>query len=66
MLKMSLAALRKNVNLTQEQAAEKLEIAVSTLKNWEAGKTFPKPDSIEKICALYKVSYDYIDFSVRG
>ena len=66
MPKMSLAALRKNVKLTQEQAAKKLGIAVSTLKSWEAGKTFPKQDAIEKICELYGVSYDYIDFSARS
>lgn len=65
MPKMSLAALRKNANLTQQQAAEKLGIAVSTLKNWEAGNTFPKQSAIEKICILYGVSYDYIDFSAR-
>lgn len=66
MPKMSLAALRKNANLTQEQAAQEIGISVSTLKNWEAGKTFPKQNGIEKICEVYGISYDYINFDANA
>lgn len=59
---MSLAAARKNVKLTQKQAAEALNVSLSTLKNWEYGITFPKQPAIEKLCNLYKVPYDYIRF----
>ncbi|WP_218080878.1 helix-turn-helix domain-containing protein [Anthocerotibacter panamensis] len=34
-------ALRRNVGVTQEQAARTLDIAVSTVRNWEAGRTTP-------------------------
>ena len=62
MNKMSLAAARKNANLTQAQVAKVLKVARSTIGNWENGVTFPKQPAIEKICELYGVSYDYIRF----
>lgn len=43
-------------------AAEKLGVAVSTLRNWEKGITFPKQPAIEKMCELYGVPYDFISF----
>lgn len=63
MAQMSLKAARNNVNLTQEQAAKKLEISVSTLKKWEKGITFPRQPHIIKICEVYGVSYDDIFFA---
>ena len=62
MPKMSLAAARKNANLTQAQAADKIGVSLSTLKNWEYGITFPKQPMIEKICEVYNVPYDFIRF----
>ena len=62
MPKISLAAARKNANLTQAQVAEALNIARSTLRNWEKGITYPKQPMIEKMCELYGVPYDYIRF----
>ena len=34
-------AARKNSGLTQEQAAEALDVSRQTLSNWENGKTYP-------------------------
>lgn len=62
MPKMSLKSARVNAKLTQLQAAEALGVAVSTLKNWEKGITFPKQPMIEKLCELYKVDYDQVNF----
>lgn len=62
MAKMTLAAARVNKGYTQLDAAEKLEISVSTLKNWEKGCRFPKQPQIEKICELYGLTYDDIIF----
>ncbi len=55
-------AARVNVGLTQKEAAEKIGVDVSTLRNWEAGRTFPKQPAIEKMCSLYNVAYDNIKF----
>lgn len=60
---MSLAAARKNVNLTQAEAADAIGVSLSTVKNWEYGITFPKQPMIEKICEVYKVPYDFIRFA---
>lgn len=63
MAQRTLRGARVDAGFTQEQAAEELKVAVSTLRNWEAGRTFPKPPHIEKLCALYGVSYDHINFN---
>lgn len=62
MSKMSLKSARVNTGLTQKQAADALGIAPSTLRNWEKGITFPKQPEIEKMCVLYKMSYDQVNF----
>lgn len=63
MKKISLKAARINANLTRKNVVESLGISVPTLQNWELGKTFPKQPMIEKLCELYGMSYDEIDFS---
>ena len=60
--RISLAAARVNANLTQKEAAEKLNVSNKTLNSWEAGKSMPKADMIPKICDLYGVGYDNLNF----
>lgn len=62
MAKISLKAARVNTGLSQKEAAALLEISNKTLSNWEKGETFPSAEKIERLCALYKVSYDDIIF----
>ena len=62
MEKMSLKALRVNAKMSQQEAAQKLGVSQKTLCNWENGNTFPDQRMIEKICELYGVSYDFINF----
>lgn len=62
MTKITLASARVNAGYSQKAAAELLGISNSTLCNWEKGKTFPDQPMIEKICNLYGVSYDMINF----
>lgn len=61
-MKITLEAARRNVKLTQMEAAERLGISNSTLCNWENGKSFPDALQIQKICELYGVSYDDLIF----
>lgn len=63
MSQITLKAARVNAGLTQLAAAEKLNVSVATLKNWESGKTFPKQPHIEALCELYGVSYDNLFFN---
>ena len=62
MAQISLKAARVNAKLTQAEAAERINVAISTLKSWEKGITVPKQPQIEKICSVYGVSYDAIFF----
>ena len=61
-MKISLKAARVNVGLTQTDAAELLGVNVNTVKNWEAGKSFPNQPAIDRICSVYGLAYDQINF----
>ena len=58
----TLKAARVNAGLTQKEAAEKLGIALDTLRNYEAGETCPAVPTIQRIEVLYGVSYNDINF----
>ncbi len=62
MPKISLKAARVNAQLSQQEAADRIGVAVSTLRNWEAGKTYPKQPQIEKLCDVYGISFDVLFF----
>jgi transcriptional regulator with XRE-family HTH domain len=59
---MTLEAARRNVGLTQKEAAEKLGVSNKTLGKWENYESFPGADIIPKICDLYGLSYENIKF----
>lgn len=59
---MTLKAARINKNIQQKDAAHALGIAVDTLRNWEAGKTYPDVPQIKKIEELYGVPYSELIF----
>lgn len=61
-MQMSMKAIRVNKNMKQKEAADAIGVSVSTLKNWEAGKSFPTQPMIDKICEVYGVPYDFIKF----
>lgn len=62
MIKLTLKGARANVGLSQKQAANELEVSNKTLCSWENGRSMPNVRQIEKICRLYKVSYDDLIF----
>ena len=62
MVRITLEAARRNVGLTQKEAADRLGISNTTLFNWEKGLSFPNVQQVEKICELYCVSYDDLIF----
>jgi len=59
---LTLKAARVNKGLTQKEAAKMLGIAVDTLINYEAGKTFPDVPMITRIEKLYGLTYNEINF----
>ena len=65
-MKITLKAARVNANLTQQEAAKKLNISKDTLANWEKGKTFPDAEGILNIEKIYNIPYDNIIFLPRN
>lgn len=63
MKKFSLKTSRVIAGLSQKEAAKKLGISNKTLCSWENGKTYPNQPMIEKLCILYGMTYDMIDFT---
>jgi DNA-binding XRE family transcriptional regulator len=46
--------------MTQTEAANELGVNVSTLRNWELGRTFPTANMMAKLCELYHTSIEEI------
>jgi DNA-binding XRE family transcriptional regulator len=44
------------------EAAEKLNVSLKTLQNWEAGTTLPRVDRLPVICSLYKCTIEDLIF----
>ena len=55
---------RNEANLSQEQAAEALEVSRQTISNWETGKSYPDIISVIRMSDLY--SEVWITFSRRN
>jgi len=51
---------RNEANLSQEQAAEALEVSRQTISNWETGKSYPDIISVIRMSDLYSVSLDHL------
>ena len=61
-MRISLKAARVNKGMTQKEVATALRTTKKTIGAWESGKTMPKLNKIEAICALYDVKYDDIQW----
>lgn len=51
---------RKEKNMTQEELAEKLNVARQTVSKWETGETVPDVDSLKKLAILLEFSIDEV------
>lgn len=47
--------LRKQMNISQEELAEKLEISQRSLSKIETGRNFVKSDTLEKIIQVFNI-----------
>lgn len=52
--------LRAEINLTQEQLAEKLQVSRSTISSWETGRSYPDLEMVIEICDCFDVSLDFL------
>ncbi len=62
MFKISLEAARVNAGLSQKEVAKALGVSNKTVSSWENGKTFPSFEKINKLCDLYSVPFDNLNF----
>lgn len=60
MFRISLEAARVNANMSQKDAAIAVDVNVSTIANWEKGKTSPDADKFKKLCQVYGCPMDLI------
>lgn len=51
---------RTELNLSQEQLAEKIYVTRQTVSNWENGKSYPDIHSLLLLSSLFKVSLDQL------
>lgn len=65
-VKFTLASARVNAGLSQKKAAEELGISNKTLCSWENYVSYPGADMIPKICELYGIPYDQINFAHKS
>lgn len=65
MYTVSLEAARVNAGLSQKEAANRLGVNVSTLSNWERGKTAPDVDKFKALCKIYDCPGDLIFLSKK-
>lgn len=59
-LKISLAAARVNARMNQREMAEYIGVDVSTILNWEKGKSEPSTSQLRKISEVSGIPMDYI------
>ena len=55
-----LIELRKELGLTQAQAAKNIGISTNALNNYERNVRIPNREAMKKICDFYRVSYEYL------
>ena len=55
-----IAKKRKDLGMTQNEFAEKLNVTRQTVSRWEAGSVLPDIDKISDIASLLDVSCDYL------
>ena len=58
--KIKLPAARVNEGMNQREMAEFLGVDVSTITNWEKGKTEPSTSQLRKISEVSGIPMDYI------
>ena len=59
-IKISMAAARKNAELSQKELAEKCGVSESTVINWETGKTSPHIKRLPLLEKAYGIPLDYV------
>lgn len=64
---MSIKQLRKRAGLKVEDVAATLDVAISTVGNWEQGRTIPRlrVDQTAKLLRLYNCTFEELEQAVK-
>lgn len=65
LFQISLEAARVNAKMSQKDAAIAVGVNVSTIANWEKGKTSPDADKFKELCSVYGCPIDVIFLEKR-
>ena len=57
---------RKELNMTQKELAEAVELSIQSISSIELGKKAVRPENLVKICRTLDVSADYLLFGERS
>ena len=63
---MRINARRKELCMTQERLAEKLDVSVQMISNLELGKKAIRPENLVKLCTILNTGADYILCGTRS
>ena len=55
-----LKKLRENMGLTQQAVADRLDVSVWSVQNYEKNEQLPPVDKLEKMALMYRTSLDYL------
>lgn len=59
-LQISLAAARVNAGMTQEKAAERMQVSKTTIINWEKGRVVPRIPEVAMLAKIYNIPQENI------
>lgn len=59
-MRISLPAARVNAGMNQREMAEYLGVDISTITNWEKGKSEPNASQLRKISKISGIPMDFI------
>ncbi len=64
---MDMKALRQSAGLKAEEVAIAIDASISTIRNWEQGRTMPKLriDQFSKLLSLYGCSFEELEQAVK-
>ena len=57
---MTFGELRRAAKMTQEQAAELIEVDMTTIRRWESGQKQPRTKHLERMSEAYKCDLDTV------
>ena len=56
----NLQILRKLTNMTQEELAERMDVARQTVSKWEIGTALPEVEKLVALCEMFSCSIDQL------